>query len=162
VTDVFICAALAIVLIFVIVDDLQNYRIRNEAIATLVFLFLLRTALKDQYWEAYSHIIFAAILFAIFLLMYARGLMGGGDVKLLGAAFLWLGRENAFVFSLLLLVLTILYTLLAKLGVVPKRMIVAGAKIPFGPCIGASWLVMLFLEKFFEMANIGNCNPSCP
>ena len=107
---------------------------------------MLRAALGGQYQEAFSHAVFAAVMFAAFLFMYARGLLGGGDVKLLGAAFLWLGIDNSFVFSLVLLAFTILYVLIAKLGAVPKRMVAARTKIPFGPCIGAAWLVTLMLS----------------
>jgi prepilin peptidase CpaA len=130
----------------VIFDDLRNLRIRNEAVAALTVLFLLRAAVGGQYQEALRHAVFAAVMFAVFLLMYARGLLGGGDVKLLGAAFLWLGIEHSFVFLLFLLAFTILYALLAKLGAVPKRMVAARTKIPFGPCIGGAWLVMLILS----------------
>lgn len=139
--------ALATILIFVIVDDLRNFRVRNEAVAALAVLFLLRAALSGRYAEALSHAGFAAVMFAVLLLMYvlinARGRMGGGDVKLLGAAFLWLGIENAFVFSLFLIAFTLAYVLLAKLGGVPRQMEAARTKIPFGPCIGAAWLVTL-------------------
>jgi prepilin peptidase CpaA len=141
--EMLIRIALAAILIFVIVDDLRNFRVRNEAVAALAVLFLLRAALNGRYAEALSHASFAAVMFAVFVLIYIRGLLGGGDVKLLGVAFLWLGTENSFVFSLFLLAFTILYALLAKLGAVPKRMVLARAKIPFGPCIGAAWLVTL-------------------
>jgi prepilin peptidase CpaA len=145
-TEVLIRVALGAILVFVIFDDLRNFQIRNEAVAALAVLFLLRAALGGQYWEAWSHAVFAAVMFSVFLLMYARGLLGGGDVKLLGAAFLWLGMDNSFVFSLFLLAFTILYVILAKLGAVPKRMAAARTKIPFGPCIGAAWLVTLILS----------------
>lgn len=144
--EMLIRIALAAILIFVIVDDLRNFRVRNEAVAALSVLFLLRAALSGQYAEALSHAVFAAVMFAVFVLIYTRGLLGGGDVKLLGVVFLWLGIENSFVFSLFLLAFTISYSLLAKLGVVPKRMVSARAKIPFGPCIGAAWLVTLILS----------------
>jgi Flp pilus assembly protein protease CpaA len=142
-----ILVALAAILISVILDDLRNYRIRNEAVAALAVLFLLRTALRGRYQEALSHAAFAAVMFAVLLLMFvlmnARGRMGGGDVKLLGAAFLWLGIENSFEFSLFLLAFTLAYALLAKFGSVPKQVIAARTNIPFGPCIGAAWLVTL-------------------
>jgi prepilin peptidase CpaA len=137
--------ALAAILVYVVADDLRNFRIRNEAVAALFVLFLLRTALEGRYAEAWSHAIFAAIMFAAFLFAYARSLLGGGDVKLLGVAFLWLGLEDSFLFSPLLLGFTLLYALLAKLEAVPKRMVFARAKIPFGPCIGAAWIVTLIL-----------------
>jgi Flp pilus assembly protein protease CpaA len=145
--EALILVALAAILIFVIRDDLRNYRIRNEAVAALAVLFLLRTALRGRYQEALSHAAFAAVMFAVLLLMYAlmdaKSRMGGGDAKLLGAAFLWLGIENAFVFSLFLIAFTFAYALLAKLGGVPRKIVAARTKIPFGPCIGAAWLATL-------------------
>lgn len=148
--------ALAAILIFVILDDLRNYRIRNEAVAALTVLFLLRTALRGRYQEALSHVAFAAVMFAVLLLMYglmnARGRMGGGDVKLLGAAFLWLGIEHSFDFSLFLIAFTLAYALLAKLGSVPRQMVAARTKIPFGPCISAAWLVTLIPWRSVALA----------
>jgi prepilin peptidase CpaA len=139
--EALILVALAAILTFVIFDDLRNLRIRNEAVAALAVLFLLRTALQGHYQEALSHAAFAAVMLAVLLLMYARGPVGGGDVKLLAVAFLWLGIESSFVFSLFLIAFTISYALLAKLGVAPKQVVSARTKIPFGPCIGAAWLV---------------------
>jgi Flp pilus assembly protein protease CpaA len=66
-----------------------------------------------------------AVLLLMYVLMNARGRMGGGDVKLLGAAFLWLGIENAFAFSPFLIAFTLAYALLAKLGGVPRQMVAA-------------------------------------
>jgi len=148
--------ALAAILIFVIIDDLRNYRIQNEAVAALAVLFLLRTALRGCYQEALAHAAFAAVMFAVLLLMYvlmnARGRMGGGDVKLLGAAFLWLGIENSFVFLLFLIAFTLAYALLAKFGSVPRQMITARTKIPFGPCIGAAWLITVIPWRSVALA----------
>ena len=146
-TDGLIRVALAAILIFVAFDDLRNFQIRNEAVAALVVLFLLKAALGGRYWEAFSHAVFAAAILGAFLFMYAKELLGGGDVKLLGAAFLWLGMDNSFLFSLFLLAFTIVYALLAKFGSVPTRTIAAGTKIPFGTCIGAAWLVTLALQS---------------
>ena len=50
-----ILVALAAILIFVIVDDLRNFRIRNEAVAALAALFVLQTVLRGQYHEAALH-----------------------------------------------------------------------------------------------------------
>lgn len=150
--EMLIRIALAAILIFVMVDDLRNFRVRNEAVAALAVLFLLRAALSGRYAEALSHASFAAVMFAVFVLIYIRGLLGGGDVKLLGAAFLWLGIEHAFVFSLFLIAFTLAYALLAKLGGVPRKMVAARTTIPFGPCIGAAWLVTLIPWRSVALA----------
>jgi prepilin peptidase CpaA len=136
-----ILAAVAALLTFVVVDDLRNLRIRNEAVVALALLFLFDTVLTGHYREGLAHAAFAAVMTSLILVFYAKGVMGGGDVKLLGVAFLWLGTEHSFVFSLLLLVFTLAYALLGKLGALPRQMVAARAKIPFGPSIGAAWLL---------------------
>jgi len=137
--------ALAAILVYVILDDFRNLRIRNEAVAALIVLYVLKEAIGGRYGEAVSHAAFAAVLFVLLLLFYARNLLGGGDVKLLVAAFLWLGIENSFLFSLLLLTFSVLYWLLAMLGAVSKRKVTARTRIPFGPSIAAAWLTTLII-----------------
>lgn len=136
-----ILAALAAILSFVVVDDFRNLRIRNEAVAALALLFVASTGLTGHFREALAHAAFALVMSGLILVFYAKGVMGGGDVKLLAVAFLWLGPEHAFAFSLFLLGFTLAYALLAKLGTLPRQVVATRSKIPFGPCIAAAWLV---------------------
>ncbi len=139
--EVMILAALAALLAFVVVDDLRNFRIRNDAVLALALLYLASTFLSGHSREALAHAAFAAVMTAGVLVFYAKGVMGGGDVKLLGVAFLWLGIEKAFVFCLLLLGFSLAYAALAKLGALPRKLVSARARIPFAPCICAAWIV---------------------
>jgi prepilin peptidase CpaA len=136
-----ILVVLVVVLAYVVLDDFRNLRIRNEVVLGLALLFLLKVALAGDYRLGLSHAAFALVMTALVLAFYAKGAMGGGDVKLLGVAFLWLGAENSFAFSLALLAVTLAYLLLARLGALPKHEVAKRTKIPFGPCIAAAWLL---------------------
>src|SRR3546814_9321996 len=61
----------------------------NIAIAALSPLFWLANGLAPWPYMLLQ-IIFACIIFGLFTMIFATGMMGGGDVKLLGALALWL------------------------------------------------------------------------
>src|SRR6266568_5329497 len=85
-------------LIYVILDDLRNARIRNEVVIVLAALFVVAAITRGEYSEAMRHLVFAAVMFLLILAMYALGMMGGGDAKLLAVAFLWLGVGSSATF----------------------------------------------------------------
>lgn len=144
--EVMILTLLAALLAYVVQDDLRNFRIQNKAVLALLALFLVTMALTGSAREASAHAAFAAVVGALLLVFYAKGAMGGGDVKLLAVAFLWLGLEDTFIFSLLLLGFTLAYAALAKLGILPRKLVASRQKIPFAPCIAAAWLVAAILS----------------
>lgn len=83
--------ALALLLGYAIASDLKSRRIPNWLCAGVVVLAL------PWWWsrggDAYTVLLvqggLAAVVFAIFTFMFARGWMGGGDVKLITALALW-------------------------------------------------------------------------
>src|SRR5215510_10262385 len=93
----------AVVLFYVAVTDLRHYKIRNELILLLLALFALHTLLSARWVEAAWGFGLAAFVFAVLVYCYSRHWMGGGDVKILGVAFLWVGIDCALPFALLLL-----------------------------------------------------------
>src|SRR5271166_34185 len=103
--------ALGTALIFVMLDDVKNFRIRNEAVLFMAALFLVDALTRGQYHETLHHLSFAGLMFLLILVVYAMGMMGGGDAKLLAVAFLWLGVDASGIFSVLLLILTLVYWL---------------------------------------------------
>lgn len=141
-----ITLAVAGILLFAIVDDLRNYRVLNEVIIALIVLFIADAAAQGHYREAVVHALLAAVLFAVILVMYARGWMGGGDAKLLGAAFLWLETSEQSVFAVLFAALTLAYVAAAKFGLAPSRG-KSKIAIPLAPCIAGAWLLTLALSN---------------
>src|ERR1700751_1780737 len=78
--------------------DLRTRRIPNEFIVGILALDALMIALtKDPNAVLYTLVANAALFVATFLLFWL-GLLGGGDVKLIGATGLLIGYHNLFEF----------------------------------------------------------------
>jgi prepilin peptidase CpaA len=143
-TQTAILIALVATLVFTIVDDWRNYTIRNEAILVLLALFAARVIALGDYAQLGGQLMLAAVMMVTLLFVYARGWMGGGDVKLLAVAFLWIGVAQLSTFTLLMCALVIVYYVAAKLKLAPSRG-QARVYIPFAPCISGAWLLTLAL-----------------
>lgn len=92
----------------------------------------------------------AAIVFALFAGAFALGMMGGGDVKMLGALALWLPADLLLRF---LLIMSIAGGLLTLVMIVRARMKRSGSspEVPYGVAISAAglWLISeRFLYQF--------------
>jgi prepilin peptidase CpaA len=85
-------------------------------------------------------------MFIIMFFIHLHRLMGGGDVKLLSVAFLWVGIGCALPFALLLLLFASVHTIAAKLGWVDAQRAKNDGRmrIPFAPSIAAA-LVGVFM-----------------
>jgi len=135
------CAVLVItaaLLVYGAVKDLRDYSISNVFILVLGGLFILHAVLSGRWVTLYENVAFALLMFAVLLVCYARGWLGGGDVKLLTVAFLWVGLRCALPFSLLLLLFATLHTVAIKLKWVEGRRVAGRLKIAFAPSINAA------------------------
>ena len=81
--------------------DLRERRIPNRLTAGLASLYPVYVLLSPAAvaWPAALGI--AAVLFLVGLGLFARDLIGGGDVKLIAAVSLWAGPEHFVVFMLI-------------------------------------------------------------
>jgi prepilin peptidase CpaA len=84
--------ALAGLMGWVIYTDTTRYTISNRVNAIILCLFVVAAIFLPVQWEALGA---AAIFFALGLGLFALGLMGGGDVKLLTVLTLWTGWDEA-------------------------------------------------------------------
>ena len=134
-------AALFFVLIYVIGDDLRRYRIRNDVILLLLVLFGLLCLVKFEWYFVKTHLAFGAVAFVGLLAVWALGLTGGGDAKLLAVALLWLGHSQALAFSVIMLVFTLLYYVGVKAKIAPHRLVNGKTVIPYGPSIASAWIL---------------------
>jgi prepilin peptidase CpaA len=124
-------------LFYVAFTDLKHYTIRNDLVLAIGALFFLHAALSGRWVLMHWNIGFAVLMFAVMLVLYAQNWMGGGDLKLLTVAFLWVGLNCALVFALLLLVFASLHTLAAKFGWVSAQQVEGRTRIAFAPTIAA-------------------------
>jgi Flp pilus assembly protein protease CpaA len=76
-------------------------------------------------------------------------MMGGGDVKMLAVAFLWVGIECALVFAILLAVFIVIHLIVVKLGWAKVQELGGRKRIPFAPSIAAA-LIVTFMSGCLE------------
>jgi prepilin peptidase CpaA len=137
----------AAVLLYAAFNDLKYYKIRNELIAVLVVLYGTYALFSGRWVTAQWNFAFALLMFIVMCVFYARRLMGGGDLKLLTAAFLWVGLDCALVFALLLLGFSVLHLIAVRLGWAEVRQTDRdkSGKIPFAPSVAAALLAIFML-----------------
>jgi len=129
----------AAVLFYAALNDLKHFTIRNELILLLVILFLIHSFISGRWTSLLWTLGFVFSMFLIMLFFYSRNLMGGGDVKLLTVALMWVGIDCALAFSVLLLLFALLHTVATKLHWVSGHKLDDGrARIPFAPSIAAA------------------------
>jgi prepilin peptidase CpaA len=148
----FVLVAASALLLVAAWTDLREYKIRNEIVLTLVGMFVLYALLVGQWSALKWDLAFAAFMFGLLLTFYASGWMGGGDVKILGVAFLWTGLSGALPFAVLLALFAAVHVLAAKLGWANSQVTESGTRrIPFAPAVAAA-LIGTFVLRAVQLA----------
>lgn len=133
------------VLFYVAFTDLKHYKIRNNVVIALACLFVLYAVLTEAWMTLIWNFVFSLVLFIIMLFFYIAGLMGGGDLKLLTVAFLWVGPFCAVPFAIFMLIFSLIHVGAAKLELVGTKERGDGRKsIAFAPSIAAA-LIGVFM-----------------
>jgi prepilin peptidase CpaA len=141
-------------------SDLRRFRIPNRAPLLLVAGFVPAALVAGFAWQDWLiHLGVGLAFFVIGALLFARGVWGGGDAKLLPAATLWLGLGGLPRF---LIIMALTGGLLAVLALLSRRVVLgpAGAvrawgqrlaesgHVPYGVAIaagGLDWWVTVML-----------------
>jgi prepilin peptidase CpaA len=132
----------AAVLFYAALTDLKHYQIRNELIAVLAGLFVLHAFLSGRWPAIPWNVGVALLILAVMLYFYSQTLMGGGDVKLLTVAFLWVGIDCALPFAVLLSLFATIHAITGKLGWVDVQQTGKDerARIAFAPSVAAAMI----------------------
>ena len=139
--------------------DIRTRRIPNEMIVAILVLAAFRIAIDGDPRAGLFTLAASAALFVSTFLLFWRGLLGGGDVKLIGATALLVGYHNLFEF---LFVMSVSGALIAvavlardRLGrrqaTVPAAQdqeISARLTVPYGVAIAAAGIVSLLVQYF--------------
>lgn len=89
-----------VLLVWAAICDLTSLRVPNLACAGIGAVFFIHTILRaDITWALHGALIGAAI-FAFGAVLFARGYLGGGDVKMLAAVAMWAGSDKFLDFIL--------------------------------------------------------------
>lgn len=100
-----VLATFSALMIYAAYSDLKSYTLPNFISLLLVGGFAVIMLIIQPPFSAIGwHIGVGAILFIVGFLMFATGLFGGGDVKVIAALGLWLGPVNALPFLMLMAV----------------------------------------------------------
>jgi len=134
----------AVVLFYAALTDLKHYRIRNELILILTGLFFLHAFFSGRWTILPWNLGFAALLFLIMLYPYSKKMMGGGDLKLLTVAMLWVGPFCAFPFALFLLLFAGIHALAVKVKLVEGKAVGERQSMAFAPSVAGA-LIGVFL-----------------
>ena len=137
--DAFAVAAL----VWVAFEDAARFRIRNSLVVFLAALYGLRILVAGSQPDLIWHCVFAFVILIVMFGVFAVGGMGAGDAKLMTVGGLWIGPDQSLPFASLLLLFTLATYLLVKIQWLPMRRVKRRTKIPFGPSIASSWIVMI-------------------
>lgn len=139
-------AAAIAVLCDIAVTDLRTFKIYNSRILFLLLLYGLFAALTRSPYEILRNIVLSFAIFGLLFLFYLKGVVGGGDVKLVPVAALFVGTHSALPFSVVLLAFTSLHLLAAKMNWVPTQTIVDKRAISYAPSIAAALICVIVLD----------------
>jgi len=134
----------AAVLFYAALTDLKYFKIRNELILVLTALFFLHAFLSGRWINLHWNLAFAALMFLIMLYYYSIKVMGGGDLKLLTVAMLWVGPFCALPFALFLLLFIGIHIAAVKFKLIEARVVNEKKWLPFAPSIAAA-LISVFM-----------------
>jgi prepilin peptidase CpaA len=134
------------VLLAAAITDLKRYTISNTYILTLVVLLIAYTAITGRWSTLAWNVVIATLLFVVLFFFYSRAWMGGGDVKILTVAFLWIASDCALLFAILLCAFASIHGVAAKLNWAPSQNTSGDkrARIAFAPSVAAA-LIGTFL-----------------
>jgi prepilin peptidase CpaA len=137
----------AALLFYVALTDLRHYKIRNDLVLLLALMFFAHAFVSGRLATIPWNVGFAALILVVLTYVYSRNWVGGGDVKLLTVALLWVGLDCALPFAILLLVFSMGHTLAARVGWVSAPQIDGDERkrIPFAPSVAASLIVVFML-----------------
>jgi prepilin peptidase CpaA len=139
--------------------DIRTRRIPNEMIVAILVLAALRIAMDGDPRAGLYTLAASTGLFVATFLLFWRGLLGGGDVKLIGATALLVGYHNLFEF---LFVMSVSGALIAVAVLARDRLgrrqatapatedqeISARLAVPYGVAIAAAGIVSLLVQYF--------------
>ena len=139
--------------------DIRTRRIPNETIVAILVLAAFRIAIDGDPRAGLFTLGASAALFVATFLLFWRGLLGGGDVKLIGATALLVGYHNFFEF---LFVMSVSGALIAVAVLARDRLgrrqatapatndqeISARLTVPYGVAIAAAGIVSLLVQYF--------------
>ncbi len=171
--QIFLLIIIPALFILAAVWDLMSFTIPNFLILALLSLFILFIGgaviggAGISWSDAGLHLLAGLIGLVVGMVLFATGVIGGGDAKLFAVAALWLGLNSLFEYALLVTVFGGVLTLaLLSLRRVPvpislikyewvTRLLDRKAGIPYGVALSLGALFMLPRADLFRLVVTG-------
>lgn len=112
----------------------------------MLLLYCLFAAVTRSPHEIVLDIILGLVIFGVLFLFYLKNVVGGGDVKLLPAAALFVGTHSALPFSVLLLAFTGLHLFAVRMNWLPTLAIGDRRAISYAPSIASALICVIVLD----------------
>ena len=157
--NVSVLLIVAAFLLYAAISDLKNRRIPNHISIGLIVVFLVHSLMMIMAGEiSFTDLLFSILpalgVFCIGILVFAVGIMGGGDIKLMTAFALFAGHAYLFSFLIYMMILggaiAILLLFFRKLGNVSKE---KSEQVPYGIAIAGSGLWVLWQHSVQILTN---------
>lgn len=144
--------------------DATRYIIPNWLVGSLLLLYPVAVYLAPQPVDWQMALACMLGVFAIGYIVFARGWMGGGDVKLITVCSLWVGLDKLIDFIFLFAVFGGLLSLALyigrklvpwlKLKKLPPKIFQEGAPVPYGIAIAFAFLMLLYQGEIPAVAGL--------
>lgn len=139
-----ICAAASVLFLIASYHDIRHRSIPNALPLAVTGAAALKWAAIGQLEPALWAVGVAAIVLVVTALCFRQGWIGGGDVKLMAAAVLFLGAPATVQF---LLLMAVIGGIMAVVLLVLRRRVAPRPTIPYGVAIAAAAIVMMALDR---------------
>ncbi len=125
------------------ISDIRTRRISNRLNGAFAFSYIILTGAmlllgKTTISEVGMSALWAFGVFALFLILFYVGAMGGGDVKLVGVTALWVPAGHIPQFLILIALVGGLVALITLIHSKVKKL--SNPEVPYGVAIAASGL----------------------
>ena len=152
---VWLAWCLAILLIAAAAEDAARLKISNFLSVGVIAGAVVAMALAGLEMSLWQNALVFALLLAGGTLLFAKGKMGGGDVKLIAALGLWCDLDAAvtmvasvFIAGGVLALLVLGMRRFAPVGASARAVVLkAGGGIPYGVAIAAGGLIALAMHR---------------
>ena len=137
-------AAVAL-LCYIALTDFRIFKIHNSSVLLLVLLYGLYAFIGRSGYEILLNVTLGVIILGVLFWFYARGAVGGGDVKLVPVVCLWVGTHCALLYSIFLLTFIGVHLVAVRKGWVPTLAVGEHRAIPYAPSVAASLICIIML-----------------
>ena len=142
-------AVLAVVLVAAMIQDATQLRISNVLTGLVLALALAAMVVSGPTIDLWENFVVFAVVLGIGTLLFSRGMLGGGDVKLFAAVGLWsdlrtaIGLVSTILIAGGVLALVMVAYRMARGKGIRKRSEAGG--IPYGVAIGIGTMLTAYM-----------------